>query len=129
MDIFTYVNTKSIYVERHIRTEINKLYHDVLTQRCILELQVFRNTLTLVTESQDKFVYHLMKGPGYMSEIAGEVAHIVKFIPVEVKYRKTEEFYLQLPILGVNQSFFLSLHQCTFLVKTGTNYFQILLNS
>ena len=37
MDIFTYVNSKFIYVERHIRTEINSLYHGVLTQRCILK--------------------------------------------------------------------------------------------
>ena len=49
-----------------------------------------------------------MKGPGYMSVIAGEVVHIVKCIPVEVKYRKTEECYLQQPIFTGNQSFFLS---------------------
>ena len=49
-----------------------------------------------------------MKGPGYMSVIAGEVVHIVKCIPVEVQYRKTEEFYLELPIFIGNQSFFLS---------------------
>ena len=95
MDIFTYVNSKFIYVERHIRTEVNRLYHDVHTQRWILEQQVFRNTLTLATQSPDEFAYHLMKGPGYMSVIAGEIVHIVKCIPVEVKYRKTEEFYLQ----------------------------------
>ena len=49
-----------------------------------------------------------MKAPGYMSVITGEVVHIVKCIPVEVKYRKTEECYLQLPIFRGNQSFFLS---------------------
>ena len=49
-----------------------------------------------------------MQGPGYMSVIAGEVVHIVKCIPVEVKYRKIEECYLQLPIFRGNQSFFLS---------------------
>ena len=94
MDIFTYVNSKFIYVEIHIRTEANKLYHDFLSQRCILEQQVFRNTLTLATQWTDEFAYHLMKAPGYTSVIAGEVVHIVKCIPVEVKYRKTEEFYL-----------------------------------
>ena len=95
-------------MERHIRTEVNRLYHDVLTQRCILEQQVFRNTLNLATQSPDEFAYHLMKGPGYMSVIAGEVVHIGKCIPVEVKYCKTEECYLQLPIFRGNQSFFLS---------------------
>ena len=79
MDIFTYINSKFIYVERHIRTEVNRLYHDILIQRCILGQQVFRNTLTLATQS---LAYHLMKAPGYMSVIAGEVVHIVKCIPV-----------------------------------------------
>ena len=49
-----------------------------------------------------------MKGPGYMSLITGEVVHIVKCIPVEVKYCKTEECYRQLPIFRGNQSFFFS---------------------
>ena len=43
-----------------------------------------------------------------MSVIAGEVVHIVKCIPVEVKYRKNEEFYLQLPVSRGHQSFSLS---------------------
>ena len=101
MDIFTYVDSKFIYVERHIRTEVNRLYHDVLTQRCILQQQLFRNTLTLATQSPDEFAYHLMKDPGYMLVIV-EVVHIVKCIAVEVKYRETEECYLQLPIFRGN---------------------------
>ena len=32
MDIFTYDNSKFIYVERRIHTEVNRLYHGVLTQ-------------------------------------------------------------------------------------------------
>ena len=47
-----------------------------------------------------------MKGPGHMSEIVGEVVHIVKCLRVEVKYRKTEECYLQLPVFRGNQSLF-----------------------
>ena len=73
MDISTYVNSKFIYVKKHIRTKINRLHRDVLTQRCMLEQQVFRNTLTLATQSPDEFAYHLTKGPGYMSVILGEV--------------------------------------------------------
>ena len=106
MEIFRYVNSKCICVERHIRTEVNRLYHGVLTQRCILEQLVFRNTSTLGTQSTDEFAYHLMKGPGYMSVIAGEIVHIVKCILVEVKYHKTVECYLQLPVIRGNQSFY-----------------------
>ena len=104
MDLFTYtcINSKFIYIERHIRNEVNKLYHDALTQKCKLEQQVFKNTLILATQAPDEFAYHLMKGPGYMSIIAGEVVHIIKCIPIKVKYRKIEECYLYLPIYRGN---------------------------
>jgi len=36
LDIFAYVNSKFVYVEKHIRTQINYLYRDVLKQRCNL---------------------------------------------------------------------------------------------
>ena len=123
MDIFTYVNFKFIYVERHIRTEVNRLCHDVFTQRCILEHQVFINALTLAIQSLDEFAYHLMKGPGHMSVIVGEVVYLLTCIPVEVKYPKTEECYLQLPVFRENQSLFLS-PRTHILTKSGiqTNY-------
>ena len=49
-----------------------------------------------------------MKEPGYMSIVAGEVVHIIKCIPIEVKYRKTEECYLHPPIYRGNQTSFLT---------------------
>ena len=81
MDIFTYANSRFIYVERHIRTKINRLYHGVPNQRSLLEQQVFRKTLTLATQSPDEIAYDLMKGPRYMSVIAGEVVRIVECTP------------------------------------------------
>ena len=30
IDIFTYVNSKFVYVEKHIRTQINQLYRNIL---------------------------------------------------------------------------------------------------
>ena len=108
MDMFTYVNSKFVYVERHIRTEINRLYQDVLTQKCKLEQQALRNSLILATQAPDEFAYHFMKGPGYMSIVAGEVVHIVQCVPVEVTFRETKECYMQLPILSQNQTRYLT---------------------
>ena len=71
MDLFTYINSKFIYVERHVFIEMSKLYHGPLTQKCQLEQQVFKNSLIIATQAPDEFAYHLMKGPGYMSIIAG----------------------------------------------------------
>ena len=101
MDLCTFINSTFIYIERHIRNEVKKLHHDVLAQKFKLE-QVFKNTLILATQAPDEFAYHLMKGPGYMSIIAGEVVHTIKSIPIEVKYRKTKACYLHLPIYRGN---------------------------
>ncbi|KAL6419631.1 hypothetical protein ACFW04_013716 [Cataglyphis niger] len=76
LDIFTYMNSKFVYVEKHIRTQINQLYRNILLQQCNLEQQ---NALAIATQSPDIFAYHLMKAPGYMA-LRAEVIHIVKFI-------------------------------------------------
>jgi len=67
MNIFAYVNSKFVYVEKYIRTQINYLYRYVLKQRCNLERQVMKNALSLAIHSPDEFAYQIMKGSGYMA--------------------------------------------------------------
>lgn len=66
MDLFIYVNSKFVYEERHIRTQIKQLYLNVLVRRCKLERQSLLNSLVIATLAPDQFAYNLMKGPGYM---------------------------------------------------------------
>lgn len=54
LDIFAYVNSKFIYVEKHIRNQMTALYHDIVTQKCELERQVLQNTLSLATLLPDE---------------------------------------------------------------------------
>ncbi|XP_077279178.1 uncharacterized protein LOC143906797 [Temnothorax americanus] len=108
IDIFAYVNSKFVYVERHIRTQMNRLYTDVLKQRCNLERQVMKNALSLAMHAPDDFAYQIMKGPGYMAVISGKVVHITKCTPVEVKIRQTRECYQQLPVSKGNETYFLT---------------------
>lgn len=49
-----------------------------------------------------------MKAPGFMAITAGEVIHIIKCIPVEVKIRHTDECYVELPAYHGNISVFVS---------------------
>jgi len=100
------MNSKFVYVEKHIRTQINELYRNILLQQCHLEQQMLQNTLAIATQSPDIFAYHLIKGPGYMALLAGEVIHIVRCVPVEVKIARTEKCYDQLPVLRGNHTFF-----------------------
>lgn len=108
MKIFAYVNSKLVYTKRHIRTELNSPYQDILKQKCKLEHKVFQNSLALATQSPDEFANHLTKKPGHMAVIAGEVVHIVKCVPIEVKYSQAEECNLELHITLKNESHFIS---------------------
>ncbi|XP_048513395.1 uncharacterized protein LOC105693533 [Athalia rosae] len=119
IDIFTYVNSKFIYVEKHIRQQMTELYKDVILQKCELEKQVLKNSLTLATILPDEFAYNVMGGPGHMATIAGEVAHIVKCIPVSCAVRETQDCYTELPVTIRNTSYFL-IPKSKILVKKGT---------
>ncbi|KMQ82980.1 hypothetical protein RF55_21280 [Lasius niger] len=108
LDIFAYMNSKFVYVEKHIRQQITSLYHNVVQQKCDLERQVITNALLFATFQPDEFAYRLMKGPGYMAVTTGEVTHIIKCIPVDVTIRKTKDYYSKLPVTVRNASLFLT---------------------
>ncbi|XP_077272765.1 uncharacterized protein LOC143903177 [Temnothorax americanus] len=119
LDLFTYMNSKFVYVEKHIRGQLNQLYRNILLQQCRLELKMMQNALAIAARSPDIFAYHFMKGPGYMALLAGEVIHIVKCVPVEVKLTHTEDCYEQLPVILNNRTHFLT-PQTHILLRQGT---------
>ncbi|KAM0728880.1 hypothetical protein ACS0PU_004234 [Formica fusca] len=119
LDIFTYMNSKFVYVEKHVRTQINELYRNLLLHQCKLEKRMLHNALAIATQAPDIFAYHLMKGPGYMALLAGEVIHIIKCVPVDVKLARTKECYDQLPVIRENRTHFLT-PQTHILLQQGT---------
>ena len=119
LDIFAYVNSKFVYVEKHIREQMKTLYRDVLVQRCNLERQTIKNSLSIAKQSPDDFAFDLMKGPGYMGVSAGEVVHIVKCVPVEVKVQHGSYCYAELEVTRNNHTFFLT-PRTHILKQTGT---------
>ena len=108
LDIFAYINSKFVYVEKHIRTQLKYLYRDVVYQRCNLERETLKNSLTIATQAPDEFAFNLMKGPGYMAVVAGEVVHIVKCIPVEVIVEHGDYCYTELQVSRENKTYFLT---------------------
>lgn len=119
LDIFTYMNSKFVYLEKHVRNQMTALYHDVLTQQCKLEKQVLENALSLAKILPEDFSYQLMKSPGYMAVVSGEVIHVVKCVPTTIKRRETKECYQQLPVFRGNSSMFMA-PKTRILLKTGT---------
>lgn len=119
MDIFTYMNSKFVYVEKHFRTQLSQVYRNILLQQCNLEQKTLQNALAIATQAPDIFAYHLMKGPGYTSVLAGEVVHIIKCVPVDVQVAPTHTCYNQLPVLRGNETYYLT-PQTHLLLRQGT---------
>lgn len=108
MDIFTYVNSKLVYVEKHVSREMTSLYIAVQNQRCELERQVLRNLLNLAIIAPEQFAYNFKQGPGFTAVSMGEVVHIIQCVPVDVQVRKTAECYNELPVTYLNKSLFVT---------------------
>ncbi|XP_043288198.1 uncharacterized protein [Venturia canescens] len=73
LDIFAYVKSKFLYVERHIRQQMKSLYHDILNQQCDRERQILQNSLAIESQALDEFAFRLMKKPGYMALVAAKL--------------------------------------------------------
>uniref|UniRef100_A0ABD2XAL0 Reverse transcriptase RNase H-like domain-containing protein n=1 Tax=Trichogramma kaykai TaxID=54128 RepID=A0ABD2XAL0_9HYME len=119
LDLFSYMNSKFVYVERHIKYQIKNLYRDIVSERCRIERQTLKNSLAIASNSPDQFAYNFMKGPGYMALNAGEVIHILKCIPVEVRLQHGEHCYAELQVSRGNSTYFLT-PKTHILKKKGT---------
>ena len=69
-DLATYINSKFVYVERHIGMELNKIYINLIRKRCKLDQKVIRNSLALASLAPDEFALDIMEQPGYLDTIA-----------------------------------------------------------
>lgn len=119
LDIFAYVNSKFVYVEKHIKTQLTQLYRDIMEQKCSLEKQILQNALSLASIAPDEMAYRITKEPGHTAVVSGEVIHLIKCVPVECKVRYAEGCYNELPVSHRNQSLFL-LPKSRILTRKGT---------
>ncbi|EZA59596.1 hypothetical protein X777_00265, partial [Ooceraea biroi] len=119
LDIFAYVNSKFIYEEKYVKTQLNHLYRDIMEQKCALERQIFQNALSLASIAPDEMAARILKAPGYTAIVAGEVIHLVKCVPVQCKIRHVDTCYNELLVTYQNASLFL-LPRFRILTKVGT---------
>lgn len=108
LDIFAYMNSKFVYIEKHIRQQMISLHHNVMQQKCELERQVITNALSFVTLQPDEFAYRLMKGLGYMAVTAGKAIFRIKCIPIDAIVRRPKKCYTELSITVRNTNMFLT---------------------
>ena len=119
LDIFTYVNSKFIYVEKHLKTQIIQLYKDIVRQKCDIENQVLKIALALIHVAPEDVATAITREPGHLAIPSGEVVHIVKCIPTTCQTRRTTECCNELPVTYKNESYFLTPRN-RILIKKGT---------
>lgn len=119
LDIFTYVNSKFIYVEKHLKTQITQLYKDIIRQKCEIENQVLKNALSMIHVSPEDVATTVTREPGHLAIASGEVIHIIKCIPITCQTRRTTDCFLELPVTYKNESYFLTPRNRV-LIKRGT---------
>jgi len=106
--MFTYINTKFVYFEKHLKSQLIAMYKDLSKQKCDLETQVIQNLLTLAVLSPNDFAYVYMNGRGYMTYVLGEVIHLIKCIPVDVMLTQPSRCYNELPVKYQNKTWFMT---------------------
>jgi len=105
LDIFAYINSKFVYVKKHVN-QMTSLYYIVIQQKCEFEKKVLTNTLSFAALQPDEFAYRLIKESGFMAVIVGETIHVIKCVPVDVLVRKSEKCYVELPVTSRNTFLF-----------------------
>lgn len=116
LDIFSYVKSKFVYVEKHVKTQLTQLYHGTKMR---FGEAILQNALSLASITPDEMAFRIMKAPGYTVVTTGEVIHLIKCVPTECKIRHTEGCFNELPVTHRNASYFL-LPRSRILIKKGT---------
>ncbi|UOW66032.1 glycoprotein [odonatan chu-related virus 137] len=108
INLSTYINAKFVYVERHMRTNIETLYEDVIKFRCRVTRQTLINMLSLASINEDEFAYAYMGKPGYTSVRRGEVSYLIKCVPMYVSIKTASRCYNDVVIDYNNKTKFLA---------------------
>lgn len=107
-DLFSYVNSKFVYLEKHLRRQLTSMYSDLIFQKCKIEQEVLQQRLTMASISLQEFSFLQGNGPGYTALLGGEVVYLIKCNPVPVSIRESSRCFQEIPIMVNNKSRFLS---------------------
>lgn len=108
MDLFTYINSKFVYVERNVRMNMERLYKAVAEHACLIEKMTLQTQLSIALKDPNEFAFLYMGGPGYAGVVLGEAIYILQCQAVEATIRRTQECYKELPVIVHNTSYFMT---------------------
>lgn len=120
VNLLNYVNSKFIYVLRHTKKEVDKLFDLFYQERCKMQNRITENLMTLALLSPKEFAYQYFKSPGYTAVVRGEVVHVARCREVAIVPMKvSEDCYNELPVVYNNETWFMT-PRTRILVRVGT---------
>ena len=109
IDYTKYFDNKIDIIYKALDGEIKDIYLRTNKANCQNEISLIRENLEIARLNPELFAYTLM-GPGYTAQLAGNVIHIIKCQPVEVKIEPYPKFCtLEIPIRYHNELLYMSL--------------------
>lgn len=108
LNLFTYINSKFTFLERHTKSQLTSLHKALLLNQCELDRTILDTQLALAFISPADFAYLRMGKPGYTALPAGEVMYLVKCQAVSVNRKFLDECYQEFPVEYKNSTWFMS---------------------
>lgn len=108
VDYTKYFSNKLTLVYKQLESEIKDIYLKHTKYECENQMSIIKQKLNLAYTSPEQFVFDLM-GHGFTGQLAGNLIHIIKCQPVEVKIDPYPKICTQdIPILYHNEPLFMS---------------------
>lgn len=107
IDLTMYMNSKIAYSTSLTESLVKQVYSDLTKRDCEIERMTILNKLAIIKQHPMAFG-HIMTGEeGYYSVVNGEVAHMLKCVPVDVTARETTICTTNLPVKYGNRSMYM----------------------
>ena len=106
-DLNAYRDSKFIHLERHLGNALSEVNAHVMEKICKLQAQVVSTLQTMAYSDAMGFAYSFTKRKGYDALVRGEVLHLIKCTPVQVRVRSTPYCSNELPVQYLNESLFM----------------------
>lgn len=107
-DMFSYINSKMLYIEQAYKRTTSQLYTSTVHRRCLLHREIIKNRLLIAPLSPNALSTIIKNKMGHVGRVLGEVLYIMQCTPKLVQIRRTNNCYQELPIVVNNQSKFMS---------------------
>lgn len=107
-DIFTYMNNKFVYIERHIERQLTSMYRDIMNDRCEKSKEIMDLQLAIGMNHPEQFAKIYAKQEGYNAIRMGDVIHVIQCQPVDVKTRVDAQCWDELPVTYDDKPYFMS---------------------